>query len=203
MRVALGFKSHSGWAALVVIGGSGSDFQVIDRRRVQLIEDGELWAKQPYHAAEDLEPSEARSVVKSGVESAHRIAVRQMQEIIKRTRDLKYEIAACAVLVPEPMPNWSTDDILAVHFRMHKAEGVLFPDALCRAAETCKLPLVAVREKRLNEIAEKELAMPISRSMEVIAKLGKSVGPPWGKDQKNAALVAMIALRWNSKRKTL
>jgi hypothetical protein len=25
--------------------------------------------------------------------------------------------------------------------------------------------------------------------------LGKSVGPPWGKDQKDAALAAMIALR--------
>jgi len=31
------------------------------------------------------------------------------------------------------MPDWSTDEILAVHFRMHKAEGELFRDALVRA----------------------------------------------------------------------
>lgn len=177
------------------MGASGNGFQVIDRRRVELIEEGELWAKQPYHSAEDLSRDEARAVVKSGVESAHRIAVRRMQEIIKRINNLKYEISGCSVLVPEPMPDWSTDDILAVHFRMHKAEGVLFPDALCRAAESCKLPLVAVREKRLDEIAEKELAMPISHSKEMIAGLCKSVGPPWGKDQKTSALAAMIALR--------
>jgi hypothetical protein len=28
-----------------------------------------------------------------------------------------------------------------------------------------------------------------------VAALGKSVGPPWGKDQKDAALAAMIALQ--------
>ena len=40
---------------LVVIGTSGNDFQVVYRRRVELIEEGQLLAKQPYHAAEDLE----------------------------------------------------------------------------------------------------------------------------------------------------
>jgi hypothetical protein len=28
-----------------------------------------------------------------------------------------------------------------------------------------------------------------------IASLGKSVGPPWGKDQKSATLAAMVALQ--------
>jgi hypothetical protein len=28
-----------------------------------------------------------------------------------------------------------------------------------------------------------------------IAALGKSAGPPWGKDQKDAALAALVALR--------
>ncbi len=195
MRIALGFKSHSGWAALVVVGLSESDFEVIDRRRIELIDEGELWAKQPYHAAEKLEPDKASAVVQRGIESAHKNALGQMRKIIKQTRNQKHEIAACVVLVPSPMPQWSTEDILAVHFRMHKAEGVLFPDALCRAAEACKLPLVAVSEKHLTEISEKELGVPFSRSMETIAKLGKIVGPPWGKDQKNATLAAMITLR--------
>jgi hypothetical protein len=29
----------------------------------------------------------------------------------------------------------------------------------------------------------------------MIAKLGKTCGPPWGKDQKEAALAAAVALR--------
>ena len=45
-------KAHSGWAALVVAGKRDGDFEVVDRRRIELVEDE--WAKQPYHAAEDL-----------------------------------------------------------------------------------------------------------------------------------------------------
>ena len=161
-----------------------------------MIDEGEVWAKQPYHAAEDLPPDEARSVVKSGVEAARQVAAARMREVVSRTRKLKHEIAGCAVLVPSPMPDWSTDEILAVHFRMHKAEGVLFPDALCRAARTtCKSPLVSVPEKQLETFAESRLSVPFNRIMKTITDLGKTVGPPWGKDQKNAALAAIIGLQ--------
>jgi hypothetical protein len=200
MKVALGLKAHSGWAALVVIGISGGDFQIIDRRRIELVEeDDSSWAKQPYHAAEELEPDDAGDLVKRGTKAACRVAGREMKLAVKRLRERDHKIVACAVLVPSPMPNWSTERILAVHFRMHKAEGVLFPEALAQAATRCGLNLIAIPEKTLNEYAEKTLAAPLSNLMTEVAVLGKSVGPPWGKDQKNAALAAMIALRGNSK----
>jgi hypothetical protein len=64
-----------------------------------------------------------------------------MRAALSRSHELGHEIVACAVLVPDPMPDWSTDEILAVHFRMHKAEGVLFPDVLVRgAAAQCMTP---------------------------------------------------------------
>ena len=194
MRIALGFKSHSGWAALVAVGLSGSDFQIIDRRRIELIQEGELWAKQPYHAAENLDADEALDVVNRGVESAHRMAVRQLREIVNEIQKSGHEIAGYAVLIPSPMPDWSTAEILAVHMRMHKAEGFLFPDALCRAAEKCGLPLNEIREKQIDERAELAFAAPFDSILEIITALGRSVGPPWGKDQKSAALAAMIAL---------
>jgi len=190
VKVALGFKSHSGWAALVVIGLSDGDCQVIDRRRIELIDEGELWAKQPYHAAEDLETEEACFVVNSGIAAARRVAVTRMRAIVSQIQKLKHEIAACAVLIPTPIPDWTTDEILAVHFRMHKAEGVLFPDALCRAANVCKLRLFPVSEKEITDQAAKSIGRPT----EIIAAVGRSIGPPWGKDQKNAALAAMMAL---------
>jgi hypothetical protein len=52
-----------------------------------------------------------------------------------------------------------------------------------------------VPEKRLVNDTVKELGIPEGRLMETIARLGKSAGPPWGKDQKSAALAAMIAFR--------
>lgn len=196
MKVSLGLKAHSGWAALVVIGISGKEFQVIDRRRIELVEERDAhWAKQPYHAAEGLDPKRARDIVKRGTEAAYRIAQREMRAAVRRLRERKHEIVACAVLVANPMPEWSVAEILAVHFRMHQAEGVLFPDALARAAEMCGLRLMAIPEKLLSEHAEKALATPLNGMMKTITTLGKTVGPPWGKDQKNATLAAMIALQ--------
>jgi hypothetical protein len=193
MKVAFGMKAHSGWAALVVVGERDGDLVVVDRRRVEMVDDE--WARQPYHAAEDLKPDAARDVVKRGVEAARRIAVREVRAAVRRERERKNEVTACAVLVVDPMPDWSVEEILAVHFRMHKAEGVLFRDALVRAARECELRLVEIPEKLLTKSAESALETRASSLAEQIAKLGKTVGPPWGKDQKDAALAALVALR--------
>jgi hypothetical protein len=196
MKVAFGMKAHSGWAALVVLGVRSGELLVVDRRRVELVEKDEAsWAKQPYHAAEDLKPDAARALVMRGVEAARRIAIREMRSAIKHVREAGHDVAACAVLSVDPMPDWSVQEILAVHFRMHKAEGVLFRDALARAADACGVRLVRVPEKQLDEHAEQALATSINSLRKTISSLGKLVGPPWGKDQKDAALAALVALQ--------
>jgi hypothetical protein len=97
-----------------------------------------------------------------------------------RLRSAGHEVAACAVLMPNPMPEWTTEQIRAVHFRMHQAEGVLFPEALVVGAKACGLRLAAVREKALD--------------MAPLASIRKPDGAPWGKDQKAAAVAAALAL---------
>jgi hypothetical protein len=193
MKVAFGMKAHSGWAALVVVGIGDGEFVVVDRRRVELVD--EDWAKQPYHAAEEMKGAEARDVVNRGIDAARRIAVREMRAALKREKERKNNVIACAVLTGNPMPSWSVDEILSVHFRMHKAEGVLFRDVLARAAETCGLKLVTIPEKQLMKHAETALGIASSALVSKVAALGKVIGPPWGKDQKDSALAAMVALR--------
>jgi hypothetical protein len=196
MDVAFGLKTHSGWAALVVIGKRAGDVVVVDRRRIELVEDE--WARQPYHAAEALKPDAARALVTRGVAAAHRIAARELRAAVERERGRDNDVAACAVLVGNPMPEWSVAEILAVHFRMHAAEGVLFRDALVRGAEACGLKVVAIPEKLLMERAEQALGTRRGDLVKAISALGKSVGPPWGKDQKDAAVAALIALPGHS-----
>jgi hypothetical protein len=186
-RVALGWKTHSGWAALVVIATDG-ELAVLDRRRVELVDPADAyWAKQPYHAAEGLDRDDARDVVKRAIAAAKRSALREMRTALGRAREAKLTVAACAVVAGAPMPEWTVDEILAVHFRMHKAEGVLWSDALLGAAEACGVPTVAVREKAL--------AAEPKQTTERIARLGKEIGPPWAADQKQATLAALLALR--------
>lgn len=189
MRIAAGFKAHSGWAVLVVIGASGDGFHVIDRRRIELVDPADIdWAKQPYHAAEDLPPAKARQLVQRAISSAHRIAARELRAFVKRSREAGHEIDGCAVLVGSPMPDWTIEQILSVHVRMHKAEGVLFPAALAGAVEGCDLNLVTIPERDLPARVD-------AATMKKLPELGKSAGPPWGKDQKNAALAAMLLLK--------
>lgn len=192
MKVAFGLKAHSGWAALVVIGRQADDFLVVDRRRIELVE--EAWAKQPYHAAENRKPDAAREMVERGIKAAKRITARELRAALSRERERNNKVAGCAVLIGNPMPDWTVDEILAVHFRMHKAEGVLFRDALLNAAKECGSKSLGIPEKLLLVQAEQVLGKSASNLEKQVAALGKQVGAPWGKDQKDAALAAMVAL---------
>jgi hypothetical protein len=184
MKVAFGLKAHSGWAALVGVGDDDGDVAMTERRRIDLVDEG--WQKQPYHAAEHLQPDAARDTVARGIDAARKGAVRELRAAIARAGKEHHDVTACGVLVGNPMPDWSVDEILAVHFRMHKAEGALFRDVLLHAAAACGLRPVAIPEKQSG----------LDRGLErTITALGKSAGPPWGKDQKDAALAALVALK--------
>ena len=192
MKIAYGLKAHSGWAALVALGRRDGELVVVDRRRVELVE--EEWAKQPYHAAEELAAEAARKLVKRGIDAAFRIALRELRAALKSELARRNEVVACAVLVGNAMPEWNVEQILAVHFRMHQAEGVLFRNALVYAAKECGVKVVEVPEKTLTTYAEEALALPSAKLSQTLSALGKQAGPPWGRDQKDAALAAMIAL---------
>jgi len=184
-KVAIGLKAHSGWAVVVVVGRTNGALQVIERSRIELVRPQDMpWGRAPYHAAEPLEPGAARDLVQRAIAGAHEAAAEQVRRLLQRLRETGHDVAGCAVLVGHPMPPWTTEQILAVHVRMHQAEGALFPAALSRAAEACGLPL--------REVPEKDLAA--RPADEALAAMGKAIGPPWGQDQKNAAAAAMIAL---------
>jgi hypothetical protein len=93
------------------------------------------------------------------------------------------------------MPDWNTEQILAVHVRMHQAEGELFRNVLVAGARACRLELTTVPEKSALDASSKMLGLNRVRLEAVLAALGKSAGPPWTKDQKEAAAAALAALK--------
>jgi hypothetical protein len=80
------------------------------------------------------------------------------------------------------------------HIRAHAAEGVWFRQALELAAKACKLKSRSYDERRLNEIASSELALPVETLGARVAELGQSVGRPWRADEKAAMIAAWLAL---------
>jgi hypothetical protein len=194
MRVALGWKAHSGWAALVAVGGDLREPRVVERSRIALVPEDEPFAKAPFHAGERVGGAEAIEIAERGVASVQRAAPLAIRSALKRCTDAGHEVCGCAVLVGSGMPAWSTDEILAVHFRMHKAEGELFRDALVAGSRACDLVLTTLPDKSALDAAAKALATTRAKLDATLAALGKAVGAPWGKDQKEAAAAALVAL---------
>ncbi|MDG2539151.1 hypothetical protein P5Y53_15845 [Dyella jiangningensis] len=188
MKVAIGFKAHSGWAAAVAVGLQDEHPHLVDRQRLALVDTGDAaWARQPYHAAEGLTPSRADALVQRGVAAARETSAVCVDRWVQQLRDAGHDIAGGTVLTAPPMPAWTTAQILAVHIRMHQAEGKLFPDALAAAVAACGLPLGLIPERALDELEPE--ACPWA---EDIASMGRWTGPPWGADQKHAAMAALV-----------
>jgi hypothetical protein len=191
MRVAFGLKARTGRAALVAVAGDVHEPQLIERSQIQLLPDG-AWA--PYHATEGLDLADARKSVRRSIASAHRLATSGIREAARA--EAGHELCGCAVLVGTGMPNWSTDEILAVHVRMHKAEGELFRDVLVAGAHACSLEVTTLPDKSALDDATKMLGLTRARLDAHLATLGRSAGSPWGKDQKEAAAAALMALKY-------
>jgi hypothetical protein len=191
MRVALGFKARTGRAILVAVGGNVREARVLERAQIQLLPDGD-WA--PYHAAEGLPAEAARESVRRSIASAHRLAEDGVRNATERLAAGGHDVAACGVLVGAGMPPWSTEEILAVHVRMHKAEGELFRDVLVAGARACGLAVTTLRDKTALDDAAASVNLGRPGLERLLAALGKTVGPPWGKDQKEAAAAALAAL---------
>lgn len=183
MRTALGFRAHSGWAALVAAAGTIDAPHVLARRRI-VIADPELrGSKQPYHAASDLPLSLAGELVRNAVESSRALALEAISACVRELRSRGHEVAGCAVLLRSGKPLPELERILSSHAAIHTAEGVMFRDVLVWAAKSYGLPVSGVREKSLD-----------AASLERIGSLGKAIGPPWTQDQKYATVAALIML---------
>jgi hypothetical protein len=194
VNVAVGLKAHSGWAALMAVAECGGGFEVVGRRRIDLVEENQAWAKQPCHAAEDLQPREAQELIIRGIESSRRVAGQQLAAVASELQASGHNVIGCAVLMPAAMPKWSIKEILAVHVRMHKAEGVVFPEVLCQGAEDTGLSLWAIPEKELWARAVQQLGALAEELRHTLSCIGKAIGPPWTADQKGATLAAMMVL---------
>jgi hypothetical protein len=104
-------------------------------------------------------------------------------------------VVGCGVLLGAGLPGWSVAEILAVHVRMHQAEGELFRDALAAGAGRAGLDVMGIREKELEVRASEALRLQPRERAERLAEAGRRAGPPWARDQKEATLAAWIALR--------
>jgi hypothetical protein len=193
-NAAFGVRMHSGWGVLVCISGDLAAPEIVDRRRIVIIEPTMEGAKQPYHFAETLPLEEAERHLRKCAEVSQRLALQAIGESLETVRARKYRVLGCAMLLASGRALPSLQKILASHALIHTAEGEFFRNVVSDACEACHIPVMRFRERELDERANTTFGNR-ARSVQLhISELGKTVGSPWTQDEKAAALAALMVL---------
>ena len=193
-RAALGVRMHSGWGVLVAVSGDANSVEVMDRRRIVTADSRIPGANQPYHYAASLGLPESEGYLANYAAVSERLAVAAVEEVVRELDGRHYRTAGAAILLASGRPLPSLAKILASHPLIHTAEGEFFRNAVSQACERLKISVTAIRERELDERAKTAFGNAASRVQRRISSLGSSLGPPWTKDHKTAALAAAMIL---------
>jgi hypothetical protein len=190
--VALGIKTHTGWAAVVAVAGPIASANVVAKRRIDMATTFDEGAV--YHKGQELPLAQAEALVRSSEEKFQRIARDALEELLAELRtDGRAPVAAALVSGKDKaLPPLAS--ILKSHALVHAAEGDLYRRVLLRASEACGIPTLLVPENQIEEQAVDALQTEPAELAQRLAAMGKASGKPWTKDQKQSALVAWIAL---------
>jgi len=191
---AVGFRVHSGWAAVVVVCGPVDTPVVVERRRIELVKTFSYTFRQPYHTAEKMPRHDATIFIRDVQSEAKRLASSSLRSLQRDLAEGDFRIARGALLLASGRALPGLEQILASHALIHTADGELFREGLRAACALCGLPLQGVKEKELFAVASKTLCVQPAALQRRVTGLGKALGPPWSQDEKFAALGAWLTL---------
>ncbi len=191
---AIGVRVHSGWGALVAVAGQNGAEEIIERRKVVIIDARKPGAAQPYHYVKEMEhPVAERHLTQCAIDSK-RLAREALDHISAELLKRGYSLAGTAILLSSARPLPDLDEILASHALIHTAEGEFFRQAFRHAFESLEVPVIGIRERELDERAQKAFGKLATQVHRNIDGMGRVLGPPWTQDEKTAALAAAIVL---------
>jgi hypothetical protein len=190
---ALALVPHSGWAVAVLLQG-GAGPRVLARERLELADGALEGSKQPYHAIEVLPLAEARRRLAQLEASALALARSALHTLALETRTRGVMLDAAGILDASGRSGATLEAILASHALIHTADGNHFRVALARACAEEGLAVTRVPRRELAARAAAALHRTPQQLRRVVDSLGHDLGPPWGADQKDAALLAWLLL---------
>ena len=170
MTVA-GIADHCGWAVVVCV----ADGEVVDRRRIELIEPG-LPSLPHHHEAQALPMDEAVALVERVRASAAACARRALET-------LPPGVVGIAIRRRWPLPPTIPERI--TNYRAQTmADSVMYREALAHAARGLSW--------FVSEYDAKTVQEGLSARLD---EIGKALGPPWRQDHRVAAAAAIVAAR--------
>jgi hypothetical protein len=179
---------------MVVLANTAARISVLVRSRIDLIDARDPDSKHPYHTVEffSLDAAAARLTEYMRVASAKAYSAINTQ--CAAMCEQGFRLTSVGILDSSGRKPGSLAAILASHALIHGAEGDHFRNALSAAAELNGLSVYRTPSRTLENQAAERLCLPLPRILDTVNGLGRQVGPPWGADQKKAALLAWSLL---------
>jgi hypothetical protein len=193
-RAAFGVQMHSGWGVLVAVSGAPDAIEILARRRIVTADPEMPGAIQPYHYAMNLKLPESHKHLANCAAASTRLAIAAIADLVTELNARHYHVAGSAVLLASGRSLPPLEKILASHPLIHTAEGEFFRHTVSQACEDLQISVTAIRQQELEERANAAFGKAAIRVQGSIANLGRTIGPPWTKDHKTAALAAALIL---------
>lgn len=182
-RVAVGVSDHAGWAVLVT---AESDGTFVDRRRVELVDEG-MPVMPHHHDAQGLPIEQGVALVERVRASAERNAKRAVEGLAKLLPGRKLDLALREL---QPLPP-TVAERLQNYRAQNVADWVMYRAALANAAESCGFAVVWYDPKTVVNVASSRLGL---KNLDAhFARVREIIGPPWDKDHKLAMAAAIVA----------
>ena|ERR1700739_309448 len=191
---AIGVSVHSGWGAVVTVAGSRGAEEVLDRRRVVIIDSKVAGAAQPYHYVQAREIHVAEAHLNRCAAESRQLAIEALARLATELSDKGFVLIASALLLSSARPLPDLEKILASHPLIHTAEGEFFRQTFRSAFDHLKIPITRIPTRDLDDYALKAFGKAAPEVQKRIDGMGRTLGAPWTKDEKTAALAAAIVL---------
>jgi hypothetical protein len=177
----VGIADHLGWAVAVTASAA---HEVVDRRRIELVEPGVSAAPIHYESAR-LDVPATRSLVASVRASAERATSAALDR-------LAAELPAPIVAIS--LRDWPPDfpDDVAVQRRAPyeaRADAIMYRQVLCELARARGWE---VRLYEAKDVLDQAAGMLAARAEEVLRGPRARLGPPWTKDHRTALAATIV-----------
>ncbi|HEY2707944.1 MAG TPA: hypothetical protein VGI95_07815 [Caulobacteraceae bacterium] len=189
----VGVANHTGWAHFVTVAFADEEVVVIDRRRVQLLD--ESLPNQPYAPqAGDLLRPDAQALVAEVRRSAGAYA-RTALATLAAELEPAHVLAAVAMrgstfgVLPADV-----SEVLDYRPFKYAADGMLYLEVLHEAAEALGFVVARHAKGHEFELAGARLGMDANDVEAWLKEFGVRLGPPWTQEHLRAAAAAIAML---------
>ena len=187
MKVVLGLRVKTGWAAVVLLGIQGETPQLLDSREVRLSDWDLLHGRQPYHATFGVEQTD-RALIARLIKGVERFARTALRSLLREYAKAGHRVRRAAIVVSSLTDPAS---IANQHMRAHASEGQLYRRVVEQGLSRAGVKTTVCLERDVR-------AAPATVRRRITA-LGEAA-PRWRAEEKLAATAAALLPRRHSTR---